>query len=376
MKLMMIYRLFLFLLIAVLPISVQAETTTAKQAYIVDFETGQTLMSKNADQKMPTSSMSKVMTMYMVFDAIKDGTIDMDTKFKVSEKAWAKGGSKTFVDLGSEIKVQDLAKGVIIQSGNDATIVLAEGLAGSEERFANNMTDKARELGMKNSNFVNASGWPDDNHYSTAEDLAIMSKAMIKNFPEYFKFFSEKEFTYNNIKQQNRNPLLYRDIGADGLKTGHTEAGGYGLIGTAKRDDRRVVMVLNGMESEKVRADESARLINWALNNFVNEELLKQSAVIDTAAVVYGESDTVSLQIKEPVKLTVPRSERDNITYKIEYKSPLIAPVQAGQEVGTITVNIPTMDKKTYPIYTAGNVAEVGFFKKTLGKFKQTVLGQ
>lgn len=372
----MIYRLFIAITLLILPVMAQAETTTAKQAYMVDFETGQILLDKNADKQMPTSSMSKVMTMYMVFEALKQGDITLDTKFTVSEKAWAKGGSKMFVDIGKDIKVKELAQGVIIQSGNDATIVLAEGLAGTEDRFASLMTDKAHELGMKNSNFMNASGWPDPKHYSTAKDLSIMAKAMIKNFPEHYKYFSQKEFTHNNIKQQNRNPLLYRDIGADGLKTGHTEAGGYGLIGTAQNDDRRVVMVLNGLESEQDRAQESARLISWGLNNFINKDLLPENAEIDQANVVYGKSDAVGLMIKDAIKMTIPRTARNDITYTVNYKSPLIAPIAAGEEVGTLSINIPDMKAQTYPLYTANAVEEVGFFSKTLTKFKKTVLGQ
>ncbi len=370
-------NLFLSLfIICLLPLSVKAEMTSAKQAYIIDYETGQALLKKNADTKMPTSSMSKVMTMYMVFDAIENGIIEMDSEFTVSEKAWAKGGSKMFVDLGKKISVKDLVQGVIVQSGNDATIVLAEGLEGSEERFANKMTDRARELGMKNSNFKNASGWPDSDHYSTAEDLSIMARAMIKNFPKHYKYFSQKEFTYNNIKQQNRNPLIYRNMGADGMKTGHTEAGGYGLIGTAKRDGRRVIMVVNGLDSEKTRAEESARLIDWALNNFVNVDLLPADTIIDQASVVYGEQETVNLKIKDKIRLTVPRADRDNITYSISYKSPLIAPVPADQEIGSLTVNIPDIEKQTYPIFTAQDVDELGFVSKTFQKIKQSILSQ
>jgi D-alanyl-D-alanine carboxypeptidase (penicillin-binding protein 5/6) len=353
----------------------QAKDTVAKQALIIDFETGQTLLSKNENQHMPTSSMSKVMTMYMVFDAIKDGAITMDTKFKVSEKAWKKQGSKMFVELGKEIKVKDLVKGVIVQSGNDATIVLAEGLAGSEANFAAKMTERAMEIGMENSNFVNASGWPDPKHYSTAEDLTIMARAMIEDFPEHYKIFSEKEFTYNNIKQQNRNPLLYRNIGADGLKTGHTEIAGYGLIGTAVNDGRRVVMVVNGLTSEKERANESTRLIEWALNNFTNSDLIKGGVEIDVAPVIMGELETVGFSIKDDVRVSVPRMEKKNIKVEVNYKSPLIAPIAAGQEIGTLTINIPTMEPITHPIYAAGDIKEVGFFGKTLLKLKQLVFG-
>lgn len=354
----------------------QAEQTSAKQSYIIDFETGQSLLSKEATAPMPTSSMSKVMTMYMVFDAIKNGVISMDTELPVSEKAWRMGGSKMFVDLGSKITVKDLAQGVIVQSGNDATVVLAEGVSGTEDSFAQKMTEKAHELGMKNSNFVNASGWPDPNHYSTAQDLSILAKAIIKDFPEYYPLFSEKEYTYNNIKQQNRNPLLYKNIGADGLKTGHTEIAGYGLIGTAERDGRRVIVVVNGLESEKDRADESARLINWALDHFSNVDFVKANTEIDQAPVVMGKSTTVGLALQEDVRLTIPKLEKSNITVDLKYKSPLVAPIKAGQEIGTLTINIPTMDSKIFPLFTTGDVEEVGFFKKTLTKFEQMIFGK
>jgi D-alanyl-D-alanine carboxypeptidase (penicillin-binding protein 5/6) len=354
----------------------RAEQTSAKQSYIIDFETGQSLLSKEATAPMPTSSMSKVMTMYMVFDAIKNGVISMDTELPVSEKAWRMGGSKMFVDLGSKITVKDLAQGVIVQSGNDATVVLAEGVSGTEDSFAQKMTEKAHELGMKNSNFVNASGWPDPNHYSTAQDLSILTKAIIKDFPEYYPLFKEKEYTYNNIKQQNRNPLLYKNIGADGLKTGHTEIAGYGLIGTAERDGRRVIVVVNGLESEKDRADESTRLINWALDHFSNVNFIKANTEIDQAPVVMGKSTTVGLALQEDVRLTIPKLEKSNITVDLKYKSPLVAPIKAGQEIGTLTINIPTMDSKTFPLFTTGNVEEVGFFKKTLTKFEQMIFGK
>jgi len=309
--------------------SLAAQTTSAKQAYVIDYETGQVLLDKNANQQMPTSSMSKVMTIYMVFDALKSGRLTTDSELRVSKKAWAKGGSKMFVKDGAKIKIADLLRGVIIQSGNDATIVLAEGLEGSEESFAQKMTMKAKEIGMVNSNFKNASGWPDPDHYSTAHDLSIMARRMIEDYPEYYKLFSEKEFTYSNIKQANRNPLLYKNIGADGLKTGHTEVGGYGLIGTAKQGNRRVLMVLNGMASEKERADEATRLIEWALNDFENKK----------------------------------------------YKSPLIAPLETGDEVGSVLITVPNMPAMTYPIYAASDVGELGFFKATIAKAKRFITG-
>lgn len=352
-----------------------AQNTKAKQAFIVDNETGQVLLSKNADQHMPTSSMSKVMTIYMVFDALKNGTLEMDAALPVSEKAWRKAGSKMFVEVGKKVKVKDLLRGVIVQSGNDATIVLAEGLAKSEDAFAKIMTKKAIELGMENSNFVNASGWPDPDHYSTAEDLALMAKRVIEDFPEYYKFYSETEFTYNNIKQQNRNPLLYRDIGADGLKTGHTEAGGYGLIGTAVKEDRRVIMVVNGLESEKDRADEAARLIEWALNTFTNIDLAKAEEPLSQAPTAMGKMETVSLVLEKDIKLTIPKSARNNFTVDVKYNSPLIAPIKQGQQVGTMTVNIPSMEPLQYPLFAGHAVEELGLFKKTWAKMKYFVRG-
>ena len=368
--------LALTLLLSILNFSsAKAYTTAAKQALLLDYETGQVLLSKKSDEKMPTSSMSKVMTSYMVFDALKKGDIKMDTTFLVSEKAWRKGGSKMFVEQGKKIKIKDLLKGVIVQSGNDATIVLAEGLSGSEEAFAKSMTAKALEIGMENSNFVNASGWPDPNHYSTAEDLALMAKRMIDDHPEYFKLFTETEFTYNNIKQQNRNPLLYRNIGADGLKTGHTEAAGYGLIGTAVRDGRRVIMVVNGLENEKQRAAEAVRLINWGLDGFTNIALTKAGDTIFNAAVAIGQSETVPLIIEKDIKLTIPKTAKNNFTVDVKYNAPLIAPVEQGKEVGTMVINIPGMDPFSYPLVAGQSVEKLGFFKLTWTKIKYLLFG-
>lgn len=371
-------RILSFLFI-VLFLSVPAyafQSTQAKQAYVIDFETGQALFDKNADEKMPTSSMSKVMTIYMVFDALKNGSINMDTEMSVSEKAWAKGGSKMFVELGSKIKVSDLLRGVIIQSGNDATIVLAEGLASSEESFAQKMTAKAQDIGMKDSNFMNASGWPDEDHYSTAKDLALMARHTIEDFPEYYKLFAEKEFTYNNIKQQNRNPILYRNIGADGLKTGHTEAGGYGLIGTAVKDGRRVIMVVNGLSDDKQRADESTRLIEWALSNFRNVDAFQKGDVVMRVPVVMGVGEAVPIAVNQDVKITVPKTPSDSYSFEVTYKKPLIAPVKAGDEVGTLKVIIPNGENLDYPLLATQNIGKLGLFKQTLAKIKYQILGK
>ena len=373
-------RFLLFVLIGCMSFcsaawAVQPETA-AKQAIIMDMQTGQVLLEKNADQRMPTSSMSKVMTVYMVFSALKSGQIDMDTEFTVSEKAWKKGGSKMFVEVGDKVKVSDLLRGVIVQSGNDATIVLAEGLGGSENAFAARMTEKAHQMGMKNSNFTNASGWPDDNHYSTARDLAILASRMMQDFPEYYKIYSEKEFTYADIKQANRNPLLYRDIGADGLKTGHTEVGGYGLIGTAKQKGRRVLMVLNGMESQKERAEESGRLIEWGLYNFKNVMLFKKGEAVMEAPVSLGKDKTVSLVTSQSILVTVPHgigNSADNV--RIDYQKPLTAPLKEGNKVGTITLAHEGMGKHEYDLLVGNSVEELGAVKKLIAKTKLKFLG-
>lgn len=353
------------------PQSVDAQIETrAKQAIVIDHETGAVLMGKNEDAQMPTSSMSKVMTMYMVFEALKAGDLSLNETLPVSEKAWRMGGSKMFVEVDKRVKVEDLVKGVIVQSGNDATIVLAEGLAGTEGAFAQALTDKAKSLGMENSNFKNASGWPDSEHYSTAKDLSILAQALINEFPDLYKYYSEKEFTYNNIKQANRNPLLYRNIGADGIKTGHTEAGGYGLIGSGVFNDRRVIIVINGLEDSRARAEESAKLFEWGLKRFENKTLVQAGQPLHEANVVMGKAKTVGLTLQEELYLTLPKLAGNNIELEVKYDGPLIAPIKKGQEVGVLNVTISGMKSVSKPLYAASAVEELGLFAKTIEKAK------
>ena len=344
--------------------------TLAKQAIVVDYDTGTVLLSKNADEQMPTSSMSKVMTIYAVFDNIGKGQLSLGDTLPVSEKAWRMGGSKMFVEVDKRIKVEDLIRGVVIQSGNDATIVLAEGLAGSENAFADMINAKAKDLGMDNSHFANASGWPDPEHYSTARDLAVLARATIHDFPDYYKYYAEKEFTYNNIKQANRNPLLYRNIGADGIKTGHTEAAGYGLMGSGTHNGRRVILVVNGLEDERARAEESAKLLEWGLKRFENKKLYQTGEVIENANVVMGQSAQVGLSVDEDVFLTLPKMVGVNITIQVKYDGPVIAPVKKGRELGALEIAIPGMETITRPLYAAEDVGELGLFAKTLAKAK------
>lgn len=352
-----------FLFLSLSFASAKAMDTKASQAFMFDLETGSILMNKNADKRMPTSSMSKVMTMYMIFEALEDGRIALDDTFEVSEKAWRKGGSKMFVEVGKRVAVEDLIKGVIVQSGNDATIVLAEGLHGSEDAFAAEMTETAvNELGMSNSNFANASGWPDPNHYSTARDLGRLAAAMISQYPALYHYYSIKEFTYSGIRQANRNPLLYRNIGADGIKTGHTDAAGYGLMASGERDGRRVILVLNGMESESERAEESARVLDWGLRNFTNIALFADGAVLGQAPVYLGVQDHVDLVAKGGIKLSLPKDVKDNIILKLEYDSPLPAPIRKGDIVAQMRIQIPDQDDRLVRVVAAQDIAQTGFF--------------
>ncbi len=352
--------------------------TAAKQAILIDYETGQVLYEKNADERMPTSSMSKVMTVYLVFEALQNGQITLEDKLLVSEKAWRKGGSKMFVRVGDHVRVEDLIRGVVIQSGNDATIVLAEGLAGSEDLFANALNNKAKELRMENTNLMNASGWPDPNHYSTARDLAKLARAMIRNFPEYYGYYGEKRFRYADITQDNRNPLLYADVGADGLKTGHTEAGGYGLIGTGiNKDGRRVVMVLNGMESKAERKSESLRMLQWGLTGFKAISMFSDDKILDYAPVYLGKRSKVGLKAQQSVKNIIPALSVKNVKVDVKYNSPLKAPLKEGDTVGTVSIAIAgSTESIEVPLVVAENVEKKSFFPRILSKARLLTTGQ
>lgn len=350
--------------------------TIAREAIVIDYDTGTVLLDKNADQKMPTSSMSKTMTIYMAFEALKNGKLSLDQKLPVSEKAWRMQGSKMFVEVGSAIAVEDLIRGIIIQSGNDATIVLAEGISGTEEAFADMMNAKARELGMDSSHFVNASGWPDPDHYSTARDLATLAVHTIRDFPDFYKYYSEKEFTWHNIHQMNRNPLLFRDIGADGLKTGHAEEAGYGVIGSGAMDGRRVVLVVNGLADEKERAQESARLLEWSLRTFENVKIFSAGDTAEQAYVVMGQAEQIPLVVNEDIVVTVPKAVRNDLKVTALYKTPLIAPVKKGDQVGTLRVDIPRVGVREYPLLAGQDVEKLGLISGALTKARMLLGGK
>ncbi len=358
--------LSLFILCA-LAAPARAIETSAKQAFVIDYDTGVVLLEKNPDERMPTSSMSKVMTMAVVFDALKNGKLKMDDTLPVSEKAWRMQGSKMFVHVGDKVKVEDLIRGVIVQSGNDATIVLAEGLSGTEETFAEAMNVKAAQIGMNNSHFMNASGWPDPEHYSTARDLATLASYLIRTFPDYYHFYSQIDYTYNNIKQGNRNPLLYRNVGADGIKTGHTEAAGYGLIGSAVKNGRRVIMVVNGLENDKKRAEEATRLISWGLSAFENTVLFKPGDPVEKVAVELGKLSTVPVTVDKEIKVTVPVNFKNDLKTEIVI-APVKAPVKKGQQLGTLKVSVPQQQPFEVPLLAAQDVEKLGFFSATMAR--------
>ena len=352
-------------------------STNAKHLYIVDFQTGSVLYDKMGDERLGPASMSKLMTVYMLFDALKRGDVKLTDSFHVSEKAWAMQGSKMFVDIDSDVKVEDLLRGILIQSGNDACIVVAEGLAGSEEAFAERMNKKAKEIGLTGSNFTNSTGWPDPNHYMTAKDIELLSEHIIRDFPEYYPYFSEKEFTWHGIKQGNRNPLLYRTgSGVDGLKTGHTEEAGFGVSASAVRDGRRIMMVVHGLTGMQERADEAGQLLDWAFRETGNYTVATKGSVLAEAPVEYGDSQTVPLTVSQDLLLTLPKGDREKIAAKAVVNTPIVAPIASGQEVGKLIVTVPNMPEFTYPLVAAKDVPEVGIGGRIMVNFNRMVFGQ
>ena len=354
---------------------VSAIETTAREAFLIDATTGRVLLDKNSDVSMPPASMSKIMTSYMVFERLKEGRLALDDELLVSEKAWRMGGSKMFVEVGKTVRVEDLLRGVIVQSGNDACIVLAEGLSGTEEAFAEEMTRKAREIGLTGSTFTNSTGWPDPNQRMTARDLATLARRIIEDFPEYYHYYAETEFTYGGIRQMNRNPLLYKSLGADGLKTGHTEEAGYGLTASVVQGDRRIILVLNGLGSQKARSEESARLIGWALREYDNYTLFKPGETVDEAPVWLGEAANVPLVMPEGVTVTLSRKARRDMRVTVVYDAPIPAPLRAGQEVAKLVVNAPGEEPVEFPLMAGADVERLGIFGRVTTSLQYLVFG-
>ncbi len=353
---------FLFILGTFLPLKGFALETPAKQVILVDYDTGNILFEKNADERMFPSSMSKIMTIYNVFQALKDGSLQLKDNFRVSRKAWKKGGSKMFLRAGSRVNVEDLIRGVIVQSGNDASIVLAEGLSGSEGAFSDSLNENAKKLGMDSSNFLNASGWPDPEHYTTARDLSKVTIATIQNFPKYYHFYSQKTFTYAGIKQNNRNPTLYKDIGADGLKTGHTSAAGYGLAASAIRNGRRLVLILNGLKTSRQRSLESERILDWGYRVYSNYKLFKPRQIVTHAKVWMGDKSRVGLVLDKGLVMSLRKNIIDKINIKAVFNEPVPAPISKGDQIGKLLVSVPGKNQLEIPMYASQGVTKLGWF--------------
>ena len=366
------YRLSLVFLCFAFAFPVAAQesgfTTKAPHVVIMDFDTGEVLFEKDARKPMAPASMTKIMTANMIFEALKNGTITMDTEFRVSEEAWRRGGaasgsSTMYLDVKSSARVEDLIRGIIIQSGNDACIVMAEGLAGSETAFADKMTARAREIGLTTATFRNATGWPNPEHNISAYDLAQLAKYMISNHPEYYPIYSERNFTWNGIRQGNRNPLLGKFTGADGLKTGSTSVSGYGLVGSAKRGDDRRIIVINGLTNKQERSDVANRLMGAAFDQFKVYDLYEKGDVIGKVDVFMGKAESVDVSIDEKIVTGLYRGDRSKISSKMTFKT-VTAPVVAGDHIADMVISVPGRDDRTVPLLAMNDVKA----KSALGK--------
>lgn len=354
--------------------------TRASHAVIMDFDTGEILFSKDGDIPMPPSSMSKLMTALMVFEALEAGTLSLDDELPVSVRAWreggsASGGSTMFLNVNSRARVDDLLRGIIVQSGNDACIVVAEAIGGTEEAFADMMTRRARELGLSTANFMNSTGLTHPEHRVSAADLARLARHIIQNHPEFYRIYSETSFTYNGISQANRNPLLGVFDGADGLKTGYTSEAGYGLTASAVRGSERRIIVFNGMETMRDRANEAERLMRAAFSDFVLANLAEPGRVIGEAQVYMGQSQTVPVRTSEAVRAAMHRRERQGLRAELVYDGPLRAPVAEGDEVGRLVVTLPGGRELSYPVEAAANVERKGMVSRAMSALVNLIRG-
>ncbi len=348
--------------------------TAARWALILDFNTGATLLDKDGDAQMPPSSMTKLMTIYIVYGMLKSGRLKLDQELPVSERAWRMQGSKMFVPLGGQVKVEDLIRGVIVQSGNDACIVFAEAIAGSEEQFVELMNAKAKELGLTNTYYRNCTGWPDPEQHMSCRDIATLARHIIMDYPEYYHYDSEKTFKYNNIEQENRNPLVQQGL-ADGLKTGHTEAGGFGLVASTQRGNRRVILVVNGLTSMHQRREESERLLEWAFREFEDVTLFTAADTVDNAKVWLGTRSTVPLVGGRDLVITMPRQWRQSAKIAIEYQSPITAPVNRGDVLGKLLVSGQGVPPMEVPLLAGADVPRLGLPGRAMAVVSHLVLG-
>ena len=346
----------------------------AKTALVIDLSTNEILLEKNSTEKTYPSSMTKMMTALVAFEKIKDGSLSLDQEFLISKKAWKMGGSKMFIEVDKRVSVYDLLLGVVVQSGNDASIAIAEGISGSEEIFAIEMNNLGKKIGLTGSNFTNSSGWPDDNHYTTAEDLAKIAQYTIENHYELYQMYKISDFTYNGIKQDNRNPLLYTFEGADGFKTGYTEAAGYGLVGSAERGDRRLIVVLNGLESSKSRAQESLRLMDWGFNNFQLVDFYKKNEVIQEVDTWLGKEDKVDLVALENISVSIPKAQLSSAKVTVLVEEPIATPIKVGDQIAKLQISFA--DKQVdFPLYSGEDIDQKNFFSRIFSAIYYIILG-
>ncbi|MGS2717212.1 D-alanyl-D-alanine carboxypeptidase family protein [Eionea flava] len=349
------------------PVIIPAPPQLSATAYfLMDSNTGRVLVEKNADMQLPPASMTKMMTSYIVSSEIDRGSINPDDLVTISVKAWKKGGSKMFVREGTQVTVKDLLRGLIIQSGNDASIALAEHIAGSEQAFADIMNQQAAMLGMTNTTFKNATGWPADGHISTVRDLAILGQALIRDFPDHYALYAEKYFTYNGINQPNRNRLLFTDKSVDGIKTGHTEEAGYGLTASSERDGMRLISVVTGTQSESARASSSQKLLSYGFRYYYTHKVYSQGDVVNTSMVWKGQADQVSIVVPNDVYLTVPRGSENDLKATVHIDDVISAPIAQGQELGNVVIALDEEELLNLPVVSAATIEEAGFFSRMI----------
>ena len=344
----------------------QSFETNARAAYVYDMTTGTVLLEKNADTPLPPASMSKLMTLYLAFEAIADGRLSPDDELLVSEHAMSYQGSSMFLRSGERVRVEDLIRGVIILSGNDASAVLAENLSpdGTEAGFARMMTSRAQDLGMMHSTFANSNGWPDPNQRMSVRDLGILAQRLITDFPSYYPIFAEEEFLFDGrvpSNSQNRNPILGLGLGADGMKTGHTQEAGYGLVGSAKQGDRRVVFVVTGLDSAAARAEEGQRILNWSFRQFAQKNVIETGTRVAEASVWMGQAPTVGLTVAEDVSMLVPILSGDSIDGEVVFNAPIEAPIAAGQALGELIIRFDDLPERRIPLVAEADVPVGGF---------------
>ena len=367
------FTLFTYLLI--ISTSTNAIDTKAEQAVVIDFDTNEVLFEKNSNLKTPPASMTKIMTVYATFDRIKNTNLSINNECFISAKAYKMGGSRTFLEIDDKTSIDDLLKGIIIQSGNDASVAIAECLGGTEEDFSKLMNVYAKRLGMNNTNFVNSSGWPEDNHYSTVYDLALLSNALIKDFPDLYLYFSDKEFTYNGIKQPNRNKLLNTLQGSDGLKTGFTKASGWGIAATAIRNDRRITAVINGTNSSRKRLNEASNLINWAFSQTSQKQIIDDGQFIAEVDVWLGNKPKVNLVSSKKVISTLSFDQIQLLKSSVEYEKPIEAPIKKGQTYGFLLITIDGKPDIKIDLVAQNNVNSINPLFKIFAALKYLIFG-